>query len=478
MGQVADQGVGEHRLPVLVQVLPEPELGELQDRERGALFDPVGQAALGDGDTNGAEGGVEVDARLVQHRLGEPRDSHALVHLTELLEQTVVRRAGAALVRFEPIGLLPRVGDEPYGHQDQRRTELAPLELPDQRSQGQVKVVRAGLLDDGARLVGQRPQPWLVSQARDVGVQSGLGLEQLGEQRWCQVATGAHPPGGMDVVQLITRQQGDRAFVVQSVLERAEASLWHREGNAVSRGEVDQPVAQAEVEQRVLPLLNPWWHRLLGDGGLHRAGRPRGGRCAVLGRPVLDHLHDSVGGAGLRRQRDDAVAAGGPDVHDPVHAVEVARQVGEVRRSMRGLERCRRVCDGHHRGLHQPNQPEVDVVHHIRHVQGRDSVQGALLAPVTDERMPLHHPQQRSDARLLECGGHHEHRVQAGTDPAVENFGRGTDFLADVRPAGRWFAVADSPGGHGVVDGTSDLIDAFGAGLVALDRWAARALLE
>ncbi len=60
--EVIHQGVRGQQFPVLVEVLPEPELGELQDGQVDSGLHAEGQVLLGDGPPDGVERSVEVDA--------------------------------------------------------------------------------------------------------------------------------------------------------------------------------------------------------------------------------------------------------------------------------------------------------------------------------------------------------------------------------------------------------------------------------
>jgi hypothetical protein len=195
-------------------------------------------------------------------------------------------------------------------------------------------------------------------------------------------------------------------------------------------------------------------------------------------RAVLEHLHRAVPATGAGRQRHDAVAAGPVDVGDAEDPVEVAgaRQPGAVGRAVQvGVGGA---PAGQQRGLHQPDQAEVDEVDQRCDVGGGDALGAALLAPVAEERVPFGGPQQRADAGLLQGGGQGDHGVQAGADPPVEDVAGGAHLLPDVGPGGRGSVVADGAAVHRLGERGDDLVDPLRAGLVALHRPAAGALLE
>src|SRR3712207_8558738 len=87
-------------------------------------------------------------------------------------------------------------------------------------------------------------------------------------------------------------------------------------------------------------------------------------------------------------------------------------------------------------------------------------------------------PQQRPDAGLLQRRGERDDGVQAGADPPVEDVAGGAHLLPDVGPAGRGLGVADGAALHRLGERGDDLVDPLRAGLVALHRPAAGALLE
>ena len=130
--------------PVLVEVLPQPELGELQDREVGGRLDPVGQPVPDQRDAHRLERGRPGPADAVR-RLGQRRDGEA-VQLAQLLQQAVVRRARAGLVERQPVRAGAAQRREGDRDEHQRRAQRAAVELPHQAAERQVQVVGAGLL--------------------------------------------------------------------------------------------------------------------------------------------------------------------------------------------------------------------------------------------------------------------------------------------------------------------------------------------
>jgi hypothetical protein len=122
--EVVHQRVGGQVGPVLVEVPPEPVLGELQDGEVGGGLDAVREPGVGERLAHRLQRAVDRDggARPLVvggARLGEPRDGQA-VHLPQLLQQAVVRRAGAAVVERQPVDAVAAGRGEGDRHQDQR----------------------------------------------------------------------------------------------------------------------------------------------------------------------------------------------------------------------------------------------------------------------------------------------------------------------------------------------------------------------
>ena len=220
--QVGDQRVLREVGPVLVEVLPQPELGELQDREVRRRLDPVGQPVPDQRDAHRLAAPASRSSGAVGG-LGQRRDDEA-VQLAQLLQQAVVRgaarrprRATAGRRRCAPAAL--SVDRDEH----QRRAQRAAVELPDQAAERQVQVVGAGLLLHGLRLVGEVAQPRQVAAGGDVGVHLAPLDEQLGQLLLGQLAGGGEPALLLDGGELVGRQQGDRRAVVDEVLEDAAA---------------------------------------------------------------------------------------------------------------------------------------------------------------------------------------------------------------------------------------------------------------
>ena len=298
--------------------------------------------------------------------------------------------------------------------------------------------------------------------------------EQLGQLLLGELLGGGEPALLLDGGELVGRQEGDRGAVVHEVVEDRQRGARQDERQPGALGVVDQPVAQAEVEQRVLPLLDA--HRLVGAvrGRRRRLGCRR--RRAVQGRPVLDDLQDAGLVPRAGGQRHDAVAAGPVDVGDAEDPVELAGQPLRVRGLVQvgaGLAHAREQG-----GLDQADQPEVDQVDQRRRVGGRGGLGAALLAPVAEEGVAFGQPQQRPDAGLLQGGSEDDDGVQRGADEPGEDVAGRADLLAEVGPARGRLAVADAAPLHGVGERRDDRVDPLRAVRVAVDRAVAGLRLE
>ena len=209
--------------------------------------------------------------------------------------------------------------------------------------------------------------------------------------------------------------------LVDPILDRAEQAVGHDQSDAAPAVEVDQLVAQAQVEQGVLPLLDPRRRR----AGLI-AGRPARGQAggrpwpgSSIRRDVVEDLNAAVVGPYLRGQRHDPVEAALPDVHHAVHRAEIAGQECGVGRAVARLERPRRFGDGDRGGLHQPDQVQVDQVDDVADLRLRGAGERVFVPPVAEERVSVHHEQQRPQPRLFQGSGEHHRGVQAGAEPAT-----------------------------------------------------------
>ena len=280
LDQVPDQRVRRQHRPVLVEVLPQPVLRELEDREVDRLLDPVPETFGCERRAHREQRRAQVDSGAVLGGLGETGHGQA-VHLPQLLEQAVVGGAGTGLVELEAVRALPRPRHEADRDQHEGRAQLATVEGPHERAERDVEVVGPGLLDDRACLVREGAQPAGVRGGRQVGEQRGALVEQLGALVVREVASGADPARHLDLVELVRGEQVDRVSAVQRVLDGSQVTRGDGERDRRPRREVEEPVAQGQVEQGVLPLPHARGHGR--DRGYRRGGELGGGRwCATV----------------------------------------------------------------------------------------------------------------------------------------------------------------------------------------------------
>ena len=121
---------------------------------------------------------------------------------------------------------------------------------------------------------------------------------------------------------------------------------------------------------------------------------------------------------------------------------------------------------------------EVEQVEDLVVVTNGDDAEVALVSPPAHERVTFDDPEKRTYAGLLETCAHDDREVQTGAYALAEHLSRCADLLTGIvtvsSPARRRVGVGDIQLLHRLIHSLSDLIDAVGAGLVALDGRAAR----
>ena len=296
--EVSDHRVGDDGRPVRLQVLPHAVGGEAEHAQVHGGFDDVTAAGLPQPAAQALQGGLDVDAVLVAHGLGELGEVHAGVR-PEAGQQGVVGGRDPVLVQDDAVrlALLP----ESDGDEDEGGAHPVAVDAPCQGADGQVEVVRPGLLQGRTGGDGHGPQALLVLlTSRQVDVDRPLLDQQRGPVL-----------GSRGVVR--DGAQGHEVSGVDEVLETADELGLHEQLDDVARGATDERVAPGQVEQIPFPLLDGGrGGEALDGGGLgHRGGRAVGRRS--LG--VHDRGGRSGGGpavlrrdrAGRRRQLDDDV---------------------------------------------------------------------------------------------------------------------------------------------------------------------------
>ncbi len=473
VGQMVGQRRGEQRLPVLRQVLPQPELRELQQSQTRSGLHPKRVPAADEGFADSTDDLVERDALVVAGRVGQSGERQS-ERQPELLQEAVVGFAGARLVKNQVVAARASAARlEMDGHENERRAQLPALKIPHQCAERDVEVVRPGLLFNGAGLVGQ------ASQALDEHLVGQVGEHRcLRGQRFAQHSLGQ--VGGpldavavpIDVVVGVTGRQLHLSAAVHQVFQIAQACGRYVKADGATIREVDQTVPQTQIQQRVLPALHTRGNGLPlgshGPGGLPLRSGSLGGCHAVVSRLIEDGLPGARLETGHGGKGEDLAAPRGPDVED---ADDRPRFLPHPK--LRGRPRVRE-CDlvvalSGQRRLDQPDVAQFEPVDHLGHIGVHRRPAVDLVAPPTDEGVASEHPHERSDAGLLERRSEQQRGVEAGAELRFVQITWCSDLLPLIRPTGRRFAVADAPVDDCRVDGGRQLIDPVGARLVAVD---------
>jgi len=275
--------------------------GEPDDRQPSLALDPEGQPGLGNGLTDPADHGVDIDTVPAGQlrQLVQPGDGEAELE-PQLLHEAAVQRHCARLVEGDPEGQHDAFDLD--GCEQQRRGELAVTERPVEAAEGDVERVRTGLLDRRASPVTQPVHRGPVQVTGIGGVDRRPPEEHVPPDiaRECIGVPVALCHNGTR--EIVHRTDRDGATFLEEGRQGAEL-LARSEQRRLGHGgvHVEQLVAQGEVEQRVLPGLNPrgrgWPRRLawrrrttLGYAGARRPGAAHLLGCGV----VLDHLDHAV----------------------------------------------------------------------------------------------------------------------------------------------------------------------------------------
>ena len=420
-GEVAGNRLGEEPFPVLIEVSPEQVAGETDDGQARLGLDGEGQAGIEEGLAQAAHDLVDIDAALAADaRWTDWQLVQSRHHETEfdpqLLHQREVEREAGRLVGDDLEGLDNAL--ELDGCQEQRRGQLAVAESPVQPPEGERQRVGSGLLQPGpgavtkprhhepmGLAVGGGIHRGLVAQhgAQDVGGQSVGVADLLGEHRTREVVSRADDHGGARGEQI---GQG------------AEVLAGHEQGqlgDAARR--VEQPVAQGEVQQGVLPRLHPRGRlgsARGGRGGSGYAALRRWGLRVALGRngvggrgrgSVFDDLDDTVLANASRRHGEHPHESGEVDVDHADQRRRVTVQIGVPRRLRRASEQVagRASLLGEHGRLDDTHEPKPDRVDGLRALQaGRVGQPGVGRAPIAEEGVAADDPEDRVDAEVLQ----------------------------------------------------------------------------
>ena len=182
------------------------------------------------------QGGLDVDAVLVAHRLAQLDQINAGIRF-ETRQQGVVGSRCPGLVQDDPVGvaLLLQVDGDEY----ERRAHALTVKAPRERADGHVEVVRPGLRQDragGGRHGLQAPRALL---AGEVDVDLPLLVQLRGP------FLGAGRRTVLGAVRV--RAQGHQVTGIDEVLEPADQIGRHPQSHRVARGAADEGVAPRQV---------------------------------------------------------------------------------------------------------------------------------------------------------------------------------------------------------------------------------------
>ena len=426
------------------------------------------------------EDAVQVDSRVVRVGLRESREFEPEIDL-EAFQQGEIGGRSACGVQLDLVRASLGAPCHLDGHEHQRRADILASGRPHQRSHGQIQAVGAGLLHQGPRVGGDPLQGAVVGVCGEVDLDLEVvrepgrkvrRVEFLAEQPACPPRLLGAFPGG---------PQADLTVAADDVLERADDGFGHGQFDdrlALERGvrAVDQPVPQREVQQLPFPDLDPLRGLVLlleqsrgavivQDDGV------RAGLRTVFD---LDDVVVLVPAPGRKRADPmrPCLAHGEHQLHVPAVGPDPAPR-GAVQRGEHGSRGIRQ-----HRRLDQPDVAPVDVVHD--HRAGHRDVLGRMLVgfPVAQQDVGREKDEERLDVHVLERARHQHRGVHAGGEPALEDVLGGTDGLRGQLPV-RWrIRVGDASFVDRRREGLHDLIHAFRAGLVGLERARSRRCLQ
>ena len=325
---------------------------------------------------------------------------------------------------------------------------------PAQQPEGEEQGVRATFLQPLARLAEQAGQRGIEVLGREPDQQFAPGqcaARHLVPGRLAgAVAQDFGRARVLAVHDLRLGAQAELAAIGQRIFQRGEVGCGDAQ-RRLRRLEVEQPVAQGQVEQLRLPLRQPAlgrvvgagvddpeqcrverrqvWHGLDGASGCCR-GAVGGRRGGVARRAAAVHCHR------LRRQRPDMHRARAPDVD----RIQELSAIGEVALPL--LERdtqrwpLRRVlCDAG--GLeHQQLAARHPLAHRLHVIDQRIRERG-VVQPGTDPRMAFLQQHHGPEAGLFQAGGEQHGQVEAAAHPVLEDAARRAHLLPVGAERGR-----------------------------------------
>ncbi len=401
-------------LDALDQILPHQVLGEGEGAQHHFVGD-LETVHLEHLAAHAGEDAGDVEAMFVAGQQGiEALDVEVEV-LAQHLQQGGVE-ARLVVAEGQADARADRLAGQGHRQQDQRRAVGAILDaraLPAQEADGEEQGIGAAFLQVGAGAAVQLDQGGVELVRLQRGEQTALG--QRGERGLRQrggVLGGIAFAGRA----LGLRVDGETLAAGQQILQRRRIGGQQRDGD-LAVAQAEQRVAQGQVEQAALPLLQP----AAGAGGQFVVVR-RGNRGQLRG---VEHLR--IGGrlAGLAIQRTDLRGARLGDVEDQHEArVVVQALLGDADRL---LER-RALAE--QAGIEQQHLAQLHALAQGQRILAADARKEALGAePQADVGVLLLQHDERMQADALEQRGEQQRAIEGAGAAALDDLRRAAQAL-------------------------------------------------
>ena len=462
--------VGLQLLAAVLEVFPHQVLGEGENSQVGLLQHlPLGN--LGDGEPECLQHAGHVEALVVQGKRLQPGDAKLETGLEQLQERRV--DDGFVVMSSESEARSNRLALQRHRDQQYRRAvhdiglvDFRPLQQADGKVQGvgaaffqadarggvdgqQMAVERIGLHARQQLVLAQRLECHVV-QRTATRAPVGVHLRYAGIGAFHEVGQGAN----LEVAPFEQRVFQQRK-VGSDQLQRG-----------LRRLEIEQPVAQRQVEQARFPLRQAPVRRVIArqveraqgvDVELGQVRHRLDGRWGFC-RFVFTRRGDDD----ARWQGFDLQFASPVDVHRIAEGVSVL-QVGQTLLHGDPQARPMAVVSGHAGGLEHQQLATVDALAHGLHVIGQRVGKARRVKPHTYPGVRLLHQHDGAQARLFEGRGEQQGEVQAGGDAAFQDAVRRADFLSvGAERCGR-LCILKTFGRHGAVDRRNLLPDVLAA---------------
>ena len=387
------------------------------------------------------EDGIDVDAGGVPRQIPlELRHAQPKV-LAQHLQQGRVD-PHLVVVQLQPEARAHAGAFQRDRHQQQRGavSGLALLPGPREEADREVEDVGPTLLE---AVAGQAKE--IEQAAVELGLGRG-GVDLPPGERRLEIAapTVVVMPAGVEVgAALVGPAQYVRDRLQAELLPGREAVLQgpgrdtFEHDRALAGLEVQELVAERQVEELALPALHPADWSLWGLIGRRSRFLIEAGRCGErlvercrrcrreVCRPALTEIH-----------RADAAPPAAPNIDcDFEWGGRVVLDLGATLRD-RDLERRRRVV-GQQCRLDEDEVLQVPALAQELHVIDGRTGEILVLQPQTDEGVALRQHQDRVQARLLQAGGVEKREIEAGADLAIQDLARTAHLLAGLLEARR-----------------------------------------